>query len=210
MSNHLDTIKQQLDELAEDYQIKKNLLLKDIPIEDLRILDEPQKDIRFIDSFMANGNKYLIRTSLTITRFEEFEKLQVQVGYGLNFKQLFANLNKAYGHLNEMQPADAAVIIYNMIKGVQHNLEMRDNEVLMLCALFICREDEDMTKFDPMYMSSKINDWKTEGITMDNFFIIASSLVVGFAPSFKDGLQSILAKLEAAKEEAEIKQKKNA
>lgn len=198
----LEDLKQKYDALVEQQQIEMNLLLANIPIENLRALGIHQKDIRYVDTFTANGNKYFIRTSLTITRFEEFEKLQVQVGYGLDFKTIFTNLNRAYGSLNDMKPADASVILYNMINGVQQNLEMRENQVLQICSLFICREDEDMTKFDPMFMVSKINDWKAEGITMDNFFTIASNLVTGFIPIFKDGLQSILAKLEAAKSEA--------
>ena len=198
----VEELKQELAVLAEEYQIKKNLLLKDVSADILQQIGEPMKDIRYIDNFIANGNKYLVRTSLTITRFEEFEKLQAQVGYGVSFKQLYANLNKAFQELNAMKPADATITIYNMINGVKQNLNMRENEVLLLCGLFICREDEDLTKYDPAYVSAKIEDWRKEGISMDNFFTIAFTLTSGFIPNLKDGLKNISQKVKAAKEEA--------
>lgn len=173
-----------LDNLYKEYSKKEQEFLDGIGKKERVLLGNPIKNISELQEFTANGVRYLVRTSLTITRFEQFEKLQVQVGYGVTFKELFQNIRKAYDHLNgnTVKPMDAGVVLYNIMNGVKNNIDDREHPILQLCALFMCTEDEDVTVYDSALTTKKINNWKTEGIEMNDFFSFASALVQGFTP----------------------------
>lgn len=137
--------------------------------------------------FTANGNKYYIHKSLTIERYKAYQKMQIEVGFGLGFAGMIAMLQKIYKFVNEQKFADAAVAINNTLTSVS-GMDQREDPVLILCALFINREDEDITKIEDNILTEKINDWKVEGIPMDFFLGYAQHLVADY--------QKILSELE--------------
>ena len=197
----LNETQQQLMLLMEEYQAKEQLLLDGLTKEQRIEVGFPIKDIHRLDEFKANGVEYVIRTSLTISRFEEFEALQIEVGYGVAFREMFNNVRKAYDHLNAQKVADASVVLYNIMHGIKNNLEGRENEVLMLCSLFICRKGEDVSTYDEQLCKAKIEDWKKEGINMDSFFTLAFGFVNSFTPVYEQASQSISEHLENVKGE---------
>ncbi len=192
---------QQLDALLLEYLGKEQKIVDQLTKEERTEIGHPIKNVSQLDEFNANGHKYIIRTSLTVSRFEEFEKVQVRVGYGVDFRGMFQNMRKAYDYLNESQLADAAIVLYNVMNGIKNELDGRENEVLDLCALFICREDEDVAVYDPQMNKRKIEDWKTEGISMESFFTLAFNLVNGFIPVYNQVSESISAHLENVQSE---------
>lgn len=196
-----DTVKVKLEQLRAEYEKEEQKLLDGLNKADREAVGHPVKDVYLLDSFTANGNKYLVRTSLTIARFEQFEALQVRVGYGVTFRQMFDNLRKAFDFLNASQVADASIVIYNLMNGIKNNLDGRENEILELCALFICREGEDVTQYVPELTKLKIDDWKLEGISMESFFSLAFNLVNGFTPVYQEVLQNISKDLESVRNE---------
>lgn len=198
---------QELSALFKDYVAKEEAILNTLSAAQRAKIGKPIKTIATLDRFNANGKEYIIRQSLTIERFEEFEKLQIQVGYGVDFRGMFGNLRKAYDYLNASQPADAGVLLYNTMNGVKNEIDGRENEVLQLCALFICTENEDLTIFDENLMKAKIDDWKIEGIAMESFFTLAFNLVNGFIPVYNQVSASISEHMEAAKSAAPQKGK---
>ena len=137
--------------------------------------------------FTANGNKYYIQKSLTIERYKAYQKMQIEVGFGLGFAGMISMLQKIYKLVNEQKFADAAVSINNTLSSVS-GMDQREDPVIILCALFINREDEDVTKVDDNVITEKINDWKTEGIPMDFF--------LGYAQHLVSDYQKILSELE--------------
>lgn len=187
--------------LLKDYTAKEQAILDRLSKEDRTAIGHPIKDVSQLDEFNANGNRYIIRTSLTLNRFEQFEKLQVRVGYGVDFRQMFGQMRKAFDYLNESQPADASVILYNLMNGIKNNIDGRDNEVLDLCCLFICREGEDVAQYDPDLNKAKKQDWATEGIAMESFFTLAFNLVNGFIPVYREVSASISEHLENVQNE---------
>lgn len=187
--------------LLKDYMAKEQAILDQLSKEDRTAIGHPIKDVSQLDEFMANGNRYVIRTSLTLTRFEQFEKLQVRVGYGVDFRQMFSQMRKAFDYLNESQPADASVILYNLMNGIKNNIDGRDNEVLDLCCLFICREDENVAEYSPELNKLKKEDWVKEGIAMESFFTLAFNLVNGFIPIYQQVSASISEHLENVQNE---------
>lgn len=186
-----EEVKGQLEALKGSYMKQRNTLTAHLDPEQLKELGIYHKEIDHVSSFTANGVKYLVHTALAIERFIEFEKLQIQVGYGVDFRNLFHKINEAFHYLNNGLPADAAVVLHNVMKGVADNLEERENPVLNLCTLYICREDEDLTTYDYALNQAKIDDWKKEGISIDSFFVLAFNLVNGFQPIYKKVSQSI-------------------
>jgi len=141
--------------------------------------------------FTAKGKTYKAHSTLSIERFIEFEKLQVSVGFGFTFDQFFHKLKDSYEDLNKGKQADAAVKIHNMLTGIADKIDRRKHPVLMLCALFICTEDEDRKRYDEKLMEKKVNDWQEEGLEIQDFFTLAFNFVKGFIPAYQEITQSI-------------------
>ena len=142
-------------------------------------------------TFEANGKTYQVTQHISIDRFIEFERLQAHVGFGIDFKNIYEKLGKAYEHMNKNKLADAAVIIHNLANGIGENLEKREHPILNMCALFINRDDENAGVLDEDLMEAKIKDWKEEGYAMDDFFSLAFNFVDGFIPAYKEIIQNI-------------------
>lgn len=147
-------------------------------------------------SFEANGNLYLVETTLSIERYAEFQILEKELGYGVSFKVLFEKIKKVYDNLNKGKFADSAVAINNILTGIS-KLEERTPVVLKICALFINRADEDRTKFNQDVINNKINDWREEGLDMMYFFTLAGNSVSGFLEIYNKITQSISLPVEA-------------
>lgn len=137
------------------------------------------------NSFEANGRKYLIHDSLTIERFEKFEQLQAQVSWGIEFQEIFDNLDKLIKHLDKVEFVKASVLATNMLHGVARNVEGRVNPVFLLCSLFLCREGEDLATWNTTDALEKVADWRAEGIAVEDFFALAYSSVKGFTDAYK-------------------------
>lgn len=138
------------------------------------------------NSFTANGHKYLVHGTLSLGRYKEYEKLQAQISWGVDFEKQYKDLRRAWELLNQMKPAEAAVWINNMMSGVARVIENREHPALLLCTLFICREGEDLTTWDETTANEKIADWKAEGFEMESFFSYAFSLVKGWRETLQD------------------------
>jgi hypothetical protein len=136
-------------------------------------------------SFEACGTKYLIHRSLSITRFVEYEKLQNHVGFGVTFASLFKTLKDVYELLNKQKFADCAVKVHNVLTGITEKAENKVHPALLLCALFVNREDEDITKWDESDALRKIADWTEGGYDMNSFFQLGVSFVNGFQDAYE-------------------------
>lgn len=136
-------------------------------------------------AFMANGNKYYIAEKISIDRWKEYEKLVPRLTYGVGFNEMQAALVKAYNALNKQQFADASVIIHNIMNGIKDadNPE-RVPPGLMMCALVMNKEGEDVGKFDENIMLDKILDWRLEGLDILSFFGWALNCITGFRDTY--------------------------
>lgn len=132
--------------------------------------------------FMANGNKYIIASKISIARFKEYEKLVPQLTMGLGFDEMYASLRKAYSFLNSSQPKplDAGIIIHNLLNGIKDiNDNKRIHPSLKMAALVINREGENPAHYDEALMQEKINDWQVEGLDMLSFFEMSLNSIQG-------------------------------
>lgn len=138
------------------------------------------------DSFEAGGKKYIVHKSLNITRYREYERLQVIAGFGAEYTTLFNGMKKAYAELNTMKAADASVTLYNLMEGVTRKINKHNSPVLLMCSLFINTADEDLTKWSEPAANEKIADWEAAGFDMQGFF----HLYLRWAQTFEVGLLS--------------------
>ena len=139
-----------------------------------------------VSEFMANGKKYFVKQSLSVERFRWFEKYQVDFGFGRSYKSIADALKKAVDFGNKGKGIEAWNIVLNLIMAIGDGLEKRTNNAMMICALFIVTEDEDLTKWDEQMQLEKINDWNTEGYDVNSFFQLAANLVTGFIEDLEE------------------------
>lgn len=132
----------------------------------------------------VSGKTYFIEKDVGVVRFQEFEKLQSHVGFGLDFHNVFNKLKDAYTDLNKSKPADAAIKLHNLMNGISMRLEDRNHPIMEMCALFINEEDENRAEFDRDKMGRKIDDWKEYSV--EDFFQLAFNLVGGFIPIYEE------------------------
>ena len=136
--------------------------------------------------FEANGQKYFIESAINIKRFNEFEKIQLQLGFGLSFADLFGNIKDCYQLANAQKFADLSVLLYNMMDGIKRMSADRDNSALSLCTLFINREKEDRTTWTKEEAQIKLNDWSAEGYDVKDFFLLAVSSIENFSKIYNE------------------------
>lgn len=141
--------------------------------------------------FIANGNKYFVNSTLSIARYEEYEKLQPRLAYGIDFENLFKLQKQQYQMLNDRKFADAAVISHNIMSGIKDLMDgTRENPALLMCALAIVGENEDPGKFDEQTQLAKINDWRKEGFAMEDFFTFAAITMKGLPQAYSEYIQN--------------------
>lgn len=151
--------------------------------------------------FTANGRKYVIADGVSIARFEEYEKLQPILAYGINHKEIFTHLRKAWDYLNSGKPNNAAVVLHNVMAGIENvDKEDRVHPGLLIAALFINREDEDVSKYDKNLSLEKINDWREEGYDVTSFFLLALNSLQGFKQTYVEYISQIKQDLLQVKE----------
>ena len=184
---------QEIAALTEQYEKDHAAILAHAPMETREQLGDPLKKVLGLKEFTANKQLYIVRRSLSVARFEAFERLQVEVGFGVDFGNLYANVAKVYDYINTVKLADASVACRNVLDGVKTNLQDRENPMLKLCALFICRPGEDISTYDEILAAQKIDDWRKEGIEMNTLFTYALNLVNGFTVVYKEASQDISA-----------------
>lgn len=141
-------------------------------------------------SFTANGKEYFIEAGMSIERYCEFQILEKELGYNMSFDKMYENLKGLYKMLNKTEFANSVVLVNQMLTGVS---KIRENEptVLKMCALFINEKEEDRTIFNQDIYTRKIEDWKREGIAMNDFFALALNLVPGLSAHYKQAIHTI-------------------
>lgn len=139
-------------------------------------------------TFIANGRIYRIDSELSIKRFAEYQILEKEAGFGINFKTIFNSLKQIHKLMNEVKFVEASVKLDNLMRGVA-KIDERKPTLLKMCALFINREDEDITEINNSLMEEKINDWKEYDV--NSFFQFALATIDGFIEVYKNAMELI-------------------
>ena len=141
-------------------------------------------------TFTANNVEYGVATSMSIRRWEEFEILQVEVGMARSYDQFHAQHVKLASLVDKLARREDALgemmtILNDLINGGFLVTKREVHPALKMCALFINRKDEDLTTITDAMIAEKINDWRTEGISVNYFFGFAWHLIPGFVAAYK-------------------------
>lgn len=176
-------------------------------------LKQPEKqnlELKTLDvsvkTFPANGKKYTVKKSMSFERFREYEKLQIETGYGVSFSKLYENIKSCYELVNKSMFADTAVRLHNMLSGIK-NIEERRIPALRLCALFINYEGEDEKGISEELIDEKIADWEAEGYDILPFFHWAIASIPDFSIALKAVIQ-INSQLEELQKKKPLHQSK--
>lgn len=143
-------------------------------------------------TFTANGTTYHIESSISQSRWVEYQKLQVEIGYSITFEDLFNKLREAYDAANAQRLADVCVILYNIMHGVKKVAEADTDNIIRMCALFINYEGEDRRFITEADIEKKAKDWQQEGIDMSSFFQLAVHSIRGFAEIYSASTKDTL------------------
>ncbi|MCB0541918.1 MAG: hypothetical protein KDC70_00285 [Saprospiraceae bacterium] len=137
----------------------------------------------------VSGKTYIVYPSLTAARYAVLETLQLEMQYKTSLSGFVSELQQAYEALNNGKQADAAVILNNAINGAARVESGEPYPILLICALFICAEDEEQGKWSEAEARAKIEDWADIDIAF--FLGCASNLFLRFIPALNtDSLSS--------------------
>jgi hypothetical protein len=160
--------------------------------------EEPLRKLITIEAttkeFEANGKKYTIESQISADRYSFYLRESIKFSFGQSVEQLFQAFAEIYNCTNNPKKGlgDIAVISRDAMKGIEGIVKrVEDPVALRLCCLFINREDEDRRYIDEDLITSKIDDWKKEGIDMTSFFQFASATIAGLKTLFEESSRII-------------------
>lgn len=130
--------------------------------------------------FVANGKTYRIMPTISFERWVDKQRIELELSFGYDTKDIADGLKSAYAQLNKQEFADAAVSIHNMLMGISSINNDRAPAALRMCALFINTPGEDPRSITEAQIQQKINDWKEEGMDMVSFFHLALGCIRDF------------------------------
>lgn len=134
--------------------------------------------------FEANGKIYFIESLYSADRWIMKEEIEMEVAYGSSYAEMAKKWETNYLALNEGRMADASVIAYNAMKGIEETFK-REPAVLKLIALCCNTADEDRTIITDDMITEKIIDFRKSGIPMNDFFHLAANIIPDFIENFK-------------------------
>lgn len=156
-------------------------------MDQLNYLQDPKAVDFSVKEFIANGKKYFISDKICIARWKEYEKLSPRLTHGVGFDEMQKTLTKSFSLLNKSnpEPLAAGILLHNVLNGIKDiNDDSRVHPSLLMCALIINREGEDVGIFDKQTQLDKIKDWETEGLDILSFFAFALRSINGFRETY--------------------------
>ncbi len=152
------------------------------------------------NSFVSpSGKKYIIYPTLSTARFEVFERMQIEMEYGVSLSAFRKEVSDTYDLLNKAKPADAAVKLYNMVNGLSRIENKQPHPLLLICTLFICEESEDQSTWNEAEAAEKVTDWS--GVDIAFFLASAKRLFSRFTTGFD--IDSLNTSAETERSESE-------
>lgn len=134
--------------------------------------------MRWQKEFTANGNKYRIidpKDGTSLKRYSQMRSMLAVVGRNATLSDQLRELDQLKSLLDEFVNnkkgiVDLSVHVENMRQSVAR--ANRDWHFSTWAATyFILREGEDASVFDEGVAQSKIEDWNTENINAEDFFL---------------------------------------
>lgn len=128
------------------------------------------------DWFIANGNKYYIQDDVAMGRYSMYQKLRHITAFGVapedHIKFIDFVIKMLSGPLTGNTIHKTLENAYNVKDRYKSFVDDDIEPWFRFGALFVNREGEDISVWDEIVVKSKINDWMTEGISTNDFFLL--------------------------------------
>ncbi|MFT3704637.1 MAG: hypothetical protein QM802_19890 [Agriterribacter sp.] len=134
--------------------------------------------------FKANGKLYTVSNTFSLDRYKMYENIELEMGYGRAWADIYDEGLKVYDALNRSKFADASVMMHNLIQGVK-NVKNKMPHAMRMCALFINYEGEDVRYISEQIIQQKIFDWNEEGLDPEPFLTFGVNSMRGFQERYK-------------------------
>lgn len=124
--------------------------------------------------FTANGKKFLIisKSDLSISRNQHLHGYSEHIIRATQLDPQNKILDMIKRYLKAGDWFEASVYVSKQLESSKL-YQSYPESVLLSCATFIVREDEDKDIYNPEISQSKIEDWTKEGIAWEAFFFLA-------------------------------------
>ncbi len=152
------------------------------------------------DTFEANGVSYFIEKGMSLKRFNEYQILEKETTFGMDFMKMFTLLGEIREAFNECRFIDGSVKLDNLQRGVAQ-IHTRSPAVMKMCALFINTKDENRQIITEQMIRSKMEDWNEYDVR--DFFTLALNGVKGFIDVYTNFSPIISAQDQVLKSKAE-------
>ena len=126
----------------------------------------------------ASGKEYIVYPSMTVKRFEVFERLQIEMQHSVSMSAFKHEISEIYELLNKPKFAEASVKTYNLLNGAARVENGQPHPLLLICSLFICRADENQAEWNEAEAQEKIKDWA--GVDVAFFLVSAKRLLLRY------------------------------
>jgi len=158
--------------------------------------DSPVNEVVVIPTgatkFEANGKTYYLQTTLSMGRYQHFKRMEVEMGFNLNFRTIADKLIGAYNAANDSRFADTVVALKQTLDGITLFNENRYGIAQYVSTLFINTLEEDKSKWDKALAESKLKDWEN----IDSGFFLSFALAQ--VRSFPEKLEEITRMIQKA------------
>jgi hypothetical protein len=151
-------------------------------------MDKEKRILVTDNSFLADGRRFVIYSSLNIERYRILEELQVRARYGQNYAQMHTGYLKVVDLINKGKRFEADIALNNMMQGVARAINKQHDPLLLMATLFCCEDAEDRTIWSEESANEKIELWSKEGYPVEDFFRLSLQL----CRRYQDGLFSDL------------------
>ena len=126
----------------------------------------------------ASGKEYIVYPSMTVKRFEAFERLQIEMQHSVSMSAFQQEVAEIYELLNKPKFAEASVKTYNLLNGAARIENAQPHPLLLICSLFICPASENQAEWSEAEAAEKIKDWA--GVDIAFFLASAKRLLLRY------------------------------
>jgi hypothetical protein len=136
--------------------------------------------------FVANGVRYdiLAPEAMSGDRYSHFQRLEIEVAYGITLQEIFQNGNKVIEQIDNIQRLGDVFPIREIIMNQQKsiiNFQLQPNytAIEIFCTVFCIKTDEDFFKYNSTNVEEKINNWRDGGYPIGFFHLLAANIMRG-------------------------------
>ena len=170
-------------------------------------MPESPPRIDFENKKLVTGNNtyYVESETLSIRRFRIYQDISMELAQASTWKSNMEAWQKIYKDTtsgNDIIKALHTVQTeaYNQINSASNITAERFPAIIRFATLFLNTKDEDLTDYDTKHAEEKMNDWEQSGVPIQDFFLLARTLI--------DGYEEFLKSLSKIEEQVRPAQKK--